>query len=109
MSTISVEKDFSRYPGGRYKTDGPYSGEQFRDEILIPALQRSREPIELDFAGVLGAPTSWLEEVFGGLIRKGVPWEEFEGRVLLRNLSIERQMTAMVCASDEDLRQKGEI
>lgn len=68
--TISVASDFSRYPAGRYKADGPHSGERFRDEFLRPVLDANdTATIELD--GVRGYGSSFLEEAFGGLVRAG--------------------------------------
>lgn len=67
---LNVANDFSPYPSGRYKRDGPHSGEVFRDEWLVPALKESQELIvELD--DVEGYGSSFLEEAFGGLVRKG--------------------------------------
>ncbi|BAK76765.1 hypothetical protein NH8B_1950 [Pseudogulbenkiania sp. NH8B] len=66
---ISIARDFSRVPAGRYLTDGPYSGERFRDEQLIPALG-SAEMVEIDLDGARGYGSSFLEEAFGGLLRK---------------------------------------
>ena len=67
---LNVAKDFSPYPSGRYKRDGPHSGEVFRDDWLVPALQESQElVVELD--DVEGYGSSFLEEAFGGLVRKG--------------------------------------
>ena len=68
--TIHIAKDFSRYPAGRYTTDGPHSGERFREEYLKPILERGeRAVIELD--GTRGYGSSFLEEAFGGLVRSG--------------------------------------
>ena len=69
---ISVARDFSPVPGGRHPRNGPFSGEEFRERTLVPALQDvpgrySRVVVDLD-----GADTyigSFLEEVFGGLLR----------------------------------------
>lgn len=67
--SIDVSRDFSRTPGGRYRSDGDYSGEDFRESVLIPALeQHARIVVDLD--GVLGYTTSFLEEAFGGLVRR---------------------------------------
>jgi len=72
--TIVIASDFTRYPGPRYRKDGPFSGEQFRDELLVPALRRVERGggnviVELD--GVAGYGSSFLEEAFGGLLRCG--------------------------------------
>lgn len=67
----NIAKDFSRYPAGRFKTDGKYSGEQFREDVLIPSLAnlRSDEKITIILDGTRGYGSSFLEEAFGGLIR----------------------------------------
>jgi hypothetical protein len=65
---IEIAGDFTRFPAGRYKADGPFSGERFRDDFLIPALtSHDRVTVRLD--GVMGYGSSFLEEVFGGLRR----------------------------------------
>jgi len=66
---ITIAKDFSPFPAGRYVSDGPNSGERFRDEILYPALKESSS-VTVDMDGALGYGSSFLEEAFGGLIRK---------------------------------------
>lgn len=65
-----IATNFSRYPGGRFVKDGPFSGEKFRDEVLVPAL-RAGETIEIFLDGVRGYGSSFLEEAFGGLVRLG--------------------------------------
>lgn len=71
MKKILCIKDFSRFPGARYKKLGPGSGEAFRDDVLIPEIETGDDFI-INFDGVMGYGSSFLEEVFGGLIRKGV-------------------------------------
>jgi hypothetical protein len=66
--TISIANDFSDCPAGRFKTDGPFSGERFREEWLIPALKKAEE-VEVNLDGALGYGSSFLEEAFGGLVR----------------------------------------
>lgn len=71
---IHVARDFSRFPGGRYKKDGPYSGEAFREEMLVPALLealKSNSVVEVELDGTAGYASSFLEEAFGGLVREG--------------------------------------
>lgn len=79
-TTINVGKDFSRYPVGRYLTDGEANGQKFREEFLIRNLVLgSSLIIELDDA--LGYGSSFLEEAFGGLVRAG-----FESSNLLTSI-----------------------
>jgi hypothetical protein len=69
--TINVARDFSRYPSGRYRADSRFSGQRFRDDFIIPALQNNDKVIvELD--GTLGYGSSFLDEAFGGLVRLGL-------------------------------------
>lgn len=68
MLMINLAKDFSPYPAGRARNDGPYSGEAFRVDILVPALHQDNA-IVLNIDGVAGLPSSFWEEVFGGLVR----------------------------------------
>ncbi|WP_417707146.1 STAS-like domain-containing protein [Rheinheimera aquimaris] len=74
MININIATQFSKTPFGRYQTDSPYSAEKFRDEILLPIFQQHpNETIVIDFTGVsLGLGSSFLEEAFGGLVRKGL-------------------------------------
>jgi hypothetical protein len=67
--TISVARDFSKFPAGRFVTDGPFPGETFRDRILVPALRSASGKVVVDLDGTLGFGSSFLEEAFGGLVR----------------------------------------
>ena len=65
---IDVGRDFSRTPGGRHIAESKWSGEEFRTRLVEPALRQGKTvAISLDSA--IGLSTSFLEEVFGGLIR----------------------------------------
>lgn len=71
---INIAKDFSKYPGCRYKKDGANSGEEFRDEYLWPILEKSiknGEKVEINLDGVAGYSSSFLDEAFAGLVRQG--------------------------------------
>jgi hypothetical protein len=72
--TISIASDFSKFPAGRYRADGPASGERFREEFLLPALRRGPVIVVLD--GVAGLPSSFFEEAIGGIIRSGFSYED---------------------------------
>ncbi len=70
--TISVAKDFSSSPGPRYKREGDFSGEQFRNSILEDKVKQcisTNTKLLIDLDGTAGYGTSFLEESFGGLIR----------------------------------------
>lgn len=69
--TLRISEQFSPYPGGRHPKDGPFSGQHFRDDVLAPLLLKHAQ-VNLVFDGLAGLPSSFLEEVFGGLIRKGL-------------------------------------
>lgn len=75
MKTISIANDFTKFPAGRFKDDGPYSGELFRERFLAPALS-SDEQVVIDLDGARGYGSSFLEEAFGGLVRLGFPAEK---------------------------------
>ena len=69
---VDVANDFSRTPGGRYRTDGRWSGQEFREDKLQPLLDRG-DDIVVDLDGPEGFTASFLEEVFGGLVRNYGP------------------------------------
>ncbi len=67
--TINISRDFSPYPAGRYKNDGKYTGEGFRDNFLKKAL-KNNDVVTVELDGTLGYGSSFLEEAFGGLVRE---------------------------------------
>lgn len=69
---IRISKDFSETPGARYKNEGPFSGQEFREDVLRGKYEEAKrlgEKLIIDFDGGYGYPTSFLEEAFGGLAR----------------------------------------
>ena len=66
--------EFAKAPGGRFRKDGPASGEWFRDDILVPRLKvvDAADPLVVELDGAPGYGSSFLEEAFGGLIRLGL-------------------------------------
>src|SRR5271170_4668971 len=71
MATIRIA-EHAPSPGGRYISDGPFSGEWFRNEILGPAVAaalESEDKVKVELDGTAGYGSSFLEEAFGGLIR----------------------------------------
>lgn len=69
MKVINIANEFSVFPVGRFYSDGPDSGERFRDELLEPAL-REHPSVRVEIGGTEGYGSSFLEEAFGGVIRK---------------------------------------
>lgn len=70
---IKIAKDFSRTPNVRYESEGEFSGESFRKNILVPKLREALKmqiKVCVDLDGTAGLGTSFLEESFGGLIRE---------------------------------------
>ncbi|MCW9737686.1 STAS-like domain-containing protein [Morganella morganii] len=65
---ITIVKDFSKKPYGRYFADGDSSGEEFRKKILAPALKQFDQVI-VDLTGYNRYGRSFIDEAFGGLIR----------------------------------------
>ena len=78
---ISIARDFSATPGGRFFEDGPFSGQRFREELLLPALI-SENQVEVDFSGAEGFGSSFLEEAFGGVVRS----KKISSEALLKKL-----------------------
>lgn len=71
--TISIAREFTMTPGGRYISEGDFSGELFREKLLWPAFAKAKETNEelvIDLDGGYGYGTSFLDESFGGLARK---------------------------------------
>lgn len=73
MIVIDISKEFSKTIGGRYESEGEYSGESFRKKILSPKYKeavKNEEKIKIILDGCYGYPSSFLEEAFGGLARE---------------------------------------
>ena len=70
MVQISIADDYTRFPGGRYRKFGKFSGEQFRDDHLV-GLLTDNDQVTVVFDRTEGYGSSFLEEAFGGLVRQG--------------------------------------
>ncbi len=67
---IVIARDFTDTPGGRNKVEGPFSGEEFRERCLVPALNQAlstQQKLVIDLNNLYGYPVGFLEEAFGGL------------------------------------------
>jgi hypothetical protein len=82
MKTIDISLDFTRYPGGRYRKHGDGSGEEFRDDFLVPAIQTEDEVV-IEMDDTAGYPASFLEEAFGGLVRVGIGMDVLRAKLKL--------------------------
>ena len=70
---INIVKEYTDKPGARYESQGSNSGEKFRDEILYPKFIEAinnNEELSIDLDGGYGYGSSFLEETFGGLVRR---------------------------------------
>lgn len=70
---IKIATDFTTAPGPRLISEGKFSGEQFRKEVLLPKVREAiskKCSLVVDLDGTSGYGTSFLEESFGGLIRE---------------------------------------
>ncbi|PDT24796.1 STAS-like domain-containing protein [Rhizobium hidalgonense] len=78
---IVVATDFTRYPGPRYRKSGPFSGQQFREDVLAPRLKQAIESgtvLVVILDDVAGYGSSFLDESFAGLVRAGFSQEELD-------------------------------
>lgn len=70
---IRISRDYSETLGARYISDGEFSGEDFRENFLLPRFKealKTGDHIVIDFDGGYGNPVSFVEEAFGGLARQ---------------------------------------
>lgn len=81
---ISIARDYSPTPAGRYASDGPFPGEVFREKLLLPAL-KTQDIVVVDLDGTAGYGSSFLEEAFGGLVRKGYRFDELRRRLKIKS------------------------
>ncbi len=89
MVELSIAKDFSKTPAGRTrKAHGKHSGETFRENVLEPRLRKAinaNSKLRVILDGTAGYPASFLDEAFGGLVRKG----SFSKREMKESLIVE--------------------
>lgn len=64
---FKVAESFGRICGSRFRAHGDHSAEEFRDDHLLPLLEKG--PLTIDLTGSLMC-ASFTEEAFGGLVRK---------------------------------------
>lgn len=67
---IIIKDEFSDSPGARYKTDGPFSGEEFYNTLLLPRFNEAHSSggkLTIILDGVWGYPSSFVSGSFGKL------------------------------------------
>lgn len=84
---IFIATQFTRKPGPRYRRQGSFSAEEFRESLLAPKLRQCierDEKLEIVFDGIRGVGVSFLEESFGGLIRNGFTYNQIDKHLILK-------------------------
>lgn len=109
MIEIKISSDFTDTPGGRERAEGEYSGEQFREEILVPKYEeaeRKGEKLSIDFDDCFGFGTSFLEEAFGGLVREHHKKQILKRIIIIshEDKTIEKNINKYVKAAEKALR-----
>lgn len=64
MQHYIFSKAFTKFPGGRLRKHGPFSGEEFREDVLRPMLAHY-DILRIDLTNANGFGSSFLDESFG--------------------------------------------
>lgn len=67
--TYNFAKEFTRFPGGRLRKDGPFSGEEFREDVLLPLLEQF-QLVKMDLSDTRGFGSSFIDESFGEVAKR---------------------------------------
>lgn len=82
MNTIKIAlREWTRFPGGRFKSDGEHSGEEFRAQFLENHVKIG-DYFEIDFNGIFTAGWSFLDESLGHYVSE-LGEEEFRKRFII--------------------------
>ena len=104
MIKISIAKDFSDTPGGRFAKEGKFSGEEFRNSVLKPKYLEAKakgEKLEINLDGCFGYPSSFIDESFGGLAREMNDSTIFDDVIFISNDQPTLVDFIMSCAKTE--------
>lgn len=80
--TIHFVTEFTDCPGGRHRHQGEFSGEEFRDDLLVPAL-RNHDRVILDLNGASGFASSFIDEAFGANLDRQVGGAMVESKLAI--------------------------
>ena len=67
---LVIAKEFKDNPGARYRDDGPNSGQEFLEDLLLPRFTKAVSEgyiLLIDLTGVWGYPSSFVSGSFGKL------------------------------------------
>lgn len=67
---INILRDFSEFPGLRKRSTSDNSGEELYEDLLKNKFQEAIDnhvKLSIDFDGVAGCPSSFIDEAFGRL------------------------------------------
>ena len=68
-------------PGNRYRHEEDSSGEEFREDYLLPALE-NHEKVIVDLTGIWGMSSGFMSEAFEALIDEhGFTYDELKDRL----------------------------
>lgn len=115
IKTITIVNDFSQSPYGRNEDDVTpeeykNTGKAFRETLLAPALRdKSNDKVIVILTGYNRYGRSFLDEAFGGLIRKdGFTYQELLERLEYKHdtvKSIVNLISERLVKAAKDLRQ----
>lgn len=88
---INVSQSFTKMPCVRNRDDGDFSGQEFREDVLVPALNSGSKVI-VDLRGVLALGSSFLDEAFAGLVRN----HGFTAKDLHRRLEVKFELQSYI-------------
>lgn len=89
--------DFSKNPYGRYPDDSEFCGQNYREDILEPAL-REHDAVHVYLDGYNRYGRSFLDEAFGGLIRES----SFSGEEIKKRLTYSHELVPNIVRIIED-------
>lgn len=81
---IDLVQDFHPQPYGRYRKDGPGSGQAFREDKLVPAM-KFFDRVHVDLSGYDYYGSSFLKAAFSGLLQAGFTFEDIRKKVAVKH------------------------
>lgn len=98
---IDIGNEFSSALGPRLRSAGQFSGEEFRDSVLEPAVLNS-DIVVIHLDSIKTISISFFEEAFGGLVRK------LGGAAVLPKIRFDADARAYLVPRIEALMQEAE-